>query len=193
MKRDIADFVAKYPNCQQVKVKHQKLGDNMTPFGVIVDRVTKSAHFLAVKTTYSAENYDKLYIHEIVRVGNVVYELELPAELAVVHPIFHISLLKKCVGDPASIVLLKSVAVNDSLTYEEKTTVFGEPRQGARTVKGTTVRRPARGSYPPRSGGPRDPSPAVNHHMSCGKARGGHTDPTKAHASDHGSYHRPWS
>ena len=26
MKRDIADFVSKFPNCQQVKVEHQKLG-----------------------------------------------------------------------------------------------------------------------------------------------------------------------
>ncbi|WMV19272.1 hypothetical protein MTR67_012657 [Solanum verrucosum] len=29
-------------------------------------------------------------------VGKVAYELQLPAELAVVHPVFHISLLKKC-------------------------------------------------------------------------------------------------
>ena len=35
------------------------------------------------------------------RVDNLSYELELPAELAVVHPFFHISLLKKCVGNPA--------------------------------------------------------------------------------------------
>ncbi|WMV13727.1 hypothetical protein MTR67_007112 [Solanum verrucosum] len=53
------------------------------------------------------------------RVGNVAYQLELPAQLAAVHPVFHISLLKKCVVDPASIVPLESVAVNDSLTYKE--------------------------------------------------------------------------
>ncbi|WMV46304.1 hypothetical protein MTR67_039689 [Solanum verrucosum] len=53
------------------------------------------------------------------RVGKVDYELELPTELAAVHPAFHISLLKKFVGDPASIVLLESVALKDSLTYEE--------------------------------------------------------------------------
>ena len=49
----------------------------------------------------------------------MAYELELPTELIAVHPVFHISLLKKCVGDLASIVPLKSVAVKDSLTYEE--------------------------------------------------------------------------
>ncbi|WMV32781.1 hypothetical protein MTR67_026166 [Solanum verrucosum] len=55
------------------------------------------------------------------RVGNVAYELKLPVELVAVHPVYHISLLKKCVGDPASIVLLESVAVRDNLTYEEVT------------------------------------------------------------------------
>ncbi|WMV08941.1 hypothetical protein MTR67_002326 [Solanum verrucosum] len=39
-------------------------------------------------------------------------------ELAAVHPVLHISLLKKCVGYPTSIVPLESVVVNDSLTYE---------------------------------------------------------------------------
>ncbi|WMV24305.1 hypothetical protein MTR67_017690 [Solanum verrucosum] len=53
------------------------------------------------------------------RVGKVDYELELPAELAAVHPVLYISLLKKCVGDPTSIVTLESVAMKDSLTYEE--------------------------------------------------------------------------
>ncbi|WMV09629.1 hypothetical protein MTR67_003014 [Solanum verrucosum] len=53
------------------------------------------------------------------RIGKVAYELELPTELAAVHPVFHISLLKKCVGDPTSIVPLESVVVKDSLTSEE--------------------------------------------------------------------------
>ena len=53
------------------------------------------------------------------KVGKVAYELELPAELAVVHSVFNISLLKKCVGDLASVVPLESVAVKDSLPYED--------------------------------------------------------------------------
>ena len=53
------------------------------------------------------------------RIGKVEYELELPAKLAPVHPVFYISLLKKCMGDPASIVPLESVAVKDSLSYED--------------------------------------------------------------------------
>ncbi|WMV13895.1 hypothetical protein MTR67_007280 [Solanum verrucosum] len=65
------DFVAKCPNCQQVKVEHQKLGDKHDSIWVIVDRVTKSAHFLAVKTTDSVEDYTKLCINEIVRLHGV--------------------------------------------------------------------------------------------------------------------------
>ena len=53
------------------------------------------------------------------RVGKMSYDLALPAELAAVNPVFHISLLKKCVGDPTSVVPLESVAVKDSLSYED--------------------------------------------------------------------------
>ncbi|WMV58592.1 hypothetical protein MTR67_051977 [Solanum verrucosum] len=53
------------------------------------------------------------------RVGKVAYQIEFPIELAAVHPIFHISLLKKCVGDPTSILPLESMVVKDSLPYVE--------------------------------------------------------------------------
>ena len=53
------------------------------------------------------------------RIGKVTYELELPAKLAAVHPVFHILILKRCVGDQYSIVKLKSVVVKDSLSYED--------------------------------------------------------------------------
>ena len=43
----------------------------------------------------------------------------MPAELAAVHSVFHISLLKKCVGDQASIVSFESVAVKYSLHNED--------------------------------------------------------------------------
>ncbi|CAN4091668.1 unnamed protein product [Withania somnifera] len=38
---------------------------------VIVDTLTKSAHFLPVKTTYIAEEYARLYIKEIVQLHGV--------------------------------------------------------------------------------------------------------------------------
>ena len=45
--------------------------------------------------------------------------LEFPAEGTLVHPVFHISLLKKCVGDPTYVVPLVSVALKDSISYED--------------------------------------------------------------------------
>ena len=38
---------------------------------MIVDRLTKSAHFIPVKVTYSAEKLAKIYISEIVRLHGV--------------------------------------------------------------------------------------------------------------------------
>ncbi|WMV41306.1 hypothetical protein MTR67_034691 [Solanum verrucosum] len=53
------------------------------------------------------------------RIGYVAYELELPQELAAVHPVFHISMLKKCMGDPSLIIPTEDIGIKDSLSYEE--------------------------------------------------------------------------
>ncbi|WMV58576.1 hypothetical protein MTR67_051961 [Solanum verrucosum] len=53
------------------------------------------------------------------RVGNVAYQLELPQKLAVVHPVFHISILKKFMGDPSLIIPTEDIGIKDKLSYEE--------------------------------------------------------------------------
>ncbi|WMV32383.1 hypothetical protein MTR67_025768 [Solanum verrucosum] len=51
-------------------------------------------------------------------IGNVAYELELPQELAAVHPVFHIFMLKKCMGNPLPIIPTEDIGINDILSYE---------------------------------------------------------------------------
>ena len=95
MKREIAEFVSKCLTCQQIKIEHQKPVGLLQPLSipewkweritmdfvtgfprtkrghdviwVIVDRLTKLAHFIATNNTYSLERYAQLYVVEIVR------------------------------------------------------------------------------------------------------------------------------
>ncbi|XP_069144433.1 uncharacterized protein [Solanum lycopersicum] len=53
------------------------------------------------------------------RVINVTYELRLPSELALVYPVFHVFMLKKCIGDPESILPIEGLAVDENVSYEE--------------------------------------------------------------------------
>ncbi|XP_015169925.1 uncharacterized protein [Solanum tuberosum] len=53
------------------------------------------------------------------RVSNVAYELEAPSESAAVHPVFHISMLKKCMDNPSLIVRIENIGIKDNLSYEE--------------------------------------------------------------------------
>ncbi|XP_027768671.1 uncharacterized protein LOC114074834 [Solanum pennellii] len=47
------------------------------------------------------------------RVGNLAYKLELPPESVVINPVFHVSMLKKYMGDPSLIVPTENVGTND--------------------------------------------------------------------------------
>src|SRR5687767_9069646 len=53
------------------------------------------------------------------RVGKVAYELDLPNDLAMVHPVFHVSLLRKFISDKNTIVPLQDVTIEENLSYEE--------------------------------------------------------------------------
>ncbi|XP_059288541.1 uncharacterized protein LOC132041873, partial [Lycium ferocissimum] len=135
-----------------------------------------SIDVLPVRTTYSAEDYARLYIKEIVRlhgvpvsiisdrgaqftanfwrsfqeglgtqwrheirrvkgklspryigpyqivrkVGKVAYELNLPADLEAVHPVFHVSMLRKFIGDPSRVFPVEDIQVTEELSYEEQ-------------------------------------------------------------------------
>ncbi|XP_070039328.1 uncharacterized protein [Nicotiana tomentosiformis] len=55
----------------------------------------------------------------IQRISQVAYKLDLPPEMSLVHPVFHVSMLKKVIGDPSLIVPVETIEVNEELTYEE--------------------------------------------------------------------------
>ena len=56
---------------------------------------------------------------KFVNQGDIAYELELPQVLALVRTVFHVSMLKKCMGDPSLIVQTKNDWNKDRLSYEE--------------------------------------------------------------------------
>ena len=65
------DFVTHLARTQQ---KHDAVW-------VIVDRLTKSAHFLAVRMTFGLERFNRLYIREIVRLHGVIVSIVLDRDL----------------------------------------------------------------------------------------------------------------
>ncbi|GAB2270898.1 hypothetical protein Dimus_038886 [Dionaea muscipula] len=95
MKRVIAEFVSRYLTCQQVKIEYQRPTGRLQPLPipewkwehvminyvsglpltrrghdgvwVIVDRLTKSAHFLAIRITFFLDRLARLYLSEIIR------------------------------------------------------------------------------------------------------------------------------
>ena len=99
MKRHVGDFLRRCLTCKQVKAEHQKPTGLLQPLEVaewkwehvtmdfvthlprtmqrhdavwvIVDWLTKSAYFLAVRMTFTLERFCRLYIREIVRLHRV--------------------------------------------------------------------------------------------------------------------------
>ena len=102
MKKDIVAFVSKCMICQHVKAKHQRPFGLMQPLEVpewkwdkitmdfitglattfnknnaiwvIMDRLTKFAHFIPVRTNFSLAKLTKLYIRKIVNLHGGTYE-----------------------------------------------------------------------------------------------------------------------
>jgi hypothetical protein len=54
----------------------------------------------------------------LARVGSLAYRLQLPESMAGVHPVFHVSMLRKYLQDPDHQMELESIAVQQDLTLE---------------------------------------------------------------------------
>nr|GEU48178.1 retrotransposable element Tf2 [Tanacetum cinerariifolium] len=147
MKKDIAVYVSRCLTCLMVKAEHQRpygllqqptilewkwdriamdfvtklprTSSGHDPIWVILNRLTKSAHFLPMCEDFKMDRLARLYLNEIKRVvrfgkkrklaprfvrpfeiiemvGLVAYRLDLPEELNGVHDMFQMSNLKKC-------------------------------------------------------------------------------------------------
>ena len=53
------------------------------------------------------------------RVNKIAYEIDLSNEFSLVHPVFHVSMLKKCIGDPVPIIPLEGLGDDMNLSYKE--------------------------------------------------------------------------
>ncbi|XP_019260001.1 PREDICTED: uncharacterized protein LOC109238027 [Nicotiana attenuata] len=61
---------------------------------------------------------DWVFLKVIQRVGQVAYELEFPLELECVHSIFHVSMLRKCIGDPTRVLPTNDAQIMEDLSDE---------------------------------------------------------------------------
>ncbi|XP_071700181.1 uncharacterized protein [Rutidosis leptorrhynchoides] len=99
MKKDVARYVGKCLTCQQVKIEHQRASGLLQPLDipvwkwddismdfvcglpktvkrhdatwVVIDRLTKSAHFLPIRMDYSVSKLSEIFQQEIVRLHGV--------------------------------------------------------------------------------------------------------------------------
>ena len=95
MKKDMAEYISRCMKCQQVKVEHQHPAGLLQPFPVpewkweiismdfitglpmtwrqhdfimvVVDKLTKAAHFIPVKSTHQMDDIAKIFMKDIFR------------------------------------------------------------------------------------------------------------------------------
>ncbi|XP_062158723.1 uncharacterized protein LOC133866198 [Alnus glutinosa] len=53
------------------------------------------------------------------QVSSLAYKIEMPANLAGVHDVFHVSQLRKCIHDPSQVINHEPLDIQPNLTYEE--------------------------------------------------------------------------
>jgi hypothetical protein len=68
----------------------------------------------------------------------VAYQLSLPENLSVVHDVFHVSQLKKCLCVPEEQLPMEGLEVQEDLTYIEKPTQISETTD--RVTRRKTIR-----------------------------------------------------
>ena len=99
MKSDVAKYIARCMECQKVKVEHRHLTGLLQPLPIpewkwdvvtmdfitklpktklkndaimiVVDKLTKAAHLIPVKTTHKAANTTNIYMKEIARLHSI--------------------------------------------------------------------------------------------------------------------------
>jgi len=99
MKSEVAEFLARCMECQQVKVEHQHPAGLLQPLPipewkwevididfitglpkskkqndfvmVVVDKLSKAAHFIPVKYTYKAVNITDIFMREVFRLHGI--------------------------------------------------------------------------------------------------------------------------
>ncbi|GJS34691.1 putative reverse transcriptase domain-containing protein [Tanacetum coccineum] len=79
MKAEIATYVSKCLTCAKVKIEYQKPSAGQDTIWVIVDRLTKSAHFLPMREDDTLEKLTRQYLKEVVSKHGVpvtAYHLE---------------------------------------------------------------------------------------------------------------------
>ncbi|XP_017970416.1 PREDICTED: uncharacterized protein LOC108660669 [Theobroma cacao] len=54
------------------------------------------------------------------RVGAVAYRLALSPNLSNIHPMFHVSMLRKYNPDPSNVIRYETIQLKDDLTYEDQ-------------------------------------------------------------------------